>query len=177
MQELGREKAAGDVVRTRLLFSFLLLILVILDQVSKLAVASHFPLYSSTSIVGDILRLTYVRNPGGAFSLTYGNQQIMIVITILVIALLVYLIVRGTIRPEKLPGKIALVMVFSGAFGNLIDRLMLGEVTDFIDMGIGIHRWPVYNLADIYITLGMIILFAGFVFEKEKPEEPEKISV
>ncbi len=167
MQKLRREKAAGDVVRIRLVFSLLFLFLVILDQVVKLAVASHFPLYSSTSIIGDILRLTYVRNPGAAFSLSLGNQHVMLAITILVISFLIFLIIRGTIRPKNLPSKIALVIVFGGAVGNLIDRIWAGEVTDFIDMGIGIHRWPVYNFADIYVTIGMIILFISYSLNKE----------
>jgi len=160
-------------VRNRLIFSLLFLFLVILDQVTKLAVASHFPLYSSTGIIGDILRLTFVKNPGAAFSLSFGNQYVMIAVTILVIVLLAVLIHRGTIRPGNLAGKISLVMIFAGAIGNLIDRIWAGEVTDFIDMGIGIHRWPVYNFADIYVTIGMVILFIGYASIKEKQEEAD----
>lgn len=161
-------------MRTQLIFfSLLFLFLVILDQVVKLAVASHFPLYSSTSIIGDILRLTYVKNPGAAFSLSFGNQHVMLIVTILVIVFLAFLIYRGTIRPRNLSGKIALVMIFSGAIGNLVDRIRMGEVTDFIDMGIGVHRWPVYNLADIFVTIGMIILFISYASIKETPEEPD----
>jgi signal peptidase II len=167
MQELRREKTAGDVVRTRLLFLLFFLFLVMLDQATKLAVAAYFPLYSTTNLIDDILRLTYVKNPGAAFSLSFGSREIMLVITIVVIALLAYLIIRGTVRPKSLIGKISLVMIFGGAVGNLIDRIRLKEVTDFIDMGIGVHRWPVYNLADTYVTIGMIILFLIYSFKKE----------
>jgi signal peptidase II len=177
MQEYRRKKAAGVVVSTRLKFLLLFLFLVIADQVSKLAVASHFPLYSSTNIIGDILRLSYVRNPGAAFSLSFGNPHIILVVTIIVILFLAFLIYRGIIRPENISGKIALVMIFSGAIGNLIDRIWMGEVTDFIDMGIGAHRWPVYNLADIYVTVGMFILFISYALMKEKPNESEHTPV
>jgi signal peptidase II len=94
----------------------------------------------------------------------------MFVITMVVVALLVYLYVKGTVQPDTIPGKIALLMIFSGAAGNLIDRVRMGEVIDFIEMGIGRYRWPVYNFADIYITLGMIVLFLSYTAKKDAPE-------
>ncbi len=157
-------------MHTRLKFLLLFIFLVVLDQATKLAVASYFPLYSTTNIIDDFLRLTHVKNPGAAFSLSFGNREVMLVVTIVVIALLAYLIIRGTIRPKSLTGKIALVMIFGGAIGNLIDRIRMEEVTDFIDMGVGAHRWPVYNLADMYVTIGMIILFLIYSLNKEKDD-------
>jgi signal peptidase II len=156
-------------VRTRALYIVLFCALVLLDQWTKLAVASHFFLGESRSLLGNILQLTYVRNPGAAFSVSFGGPQIMFVITVAVISLLAYLWFRGAIRPESLAGRIALLMVFAGAAGNLIDRIRMGEVIDFIEMGVGGYHWPIYNFADIYITLGMIVLFYLYAVKKDAP--------
>ncbi len=86
----------------------------------------------------------------------------MFAMTVFVIALLIYLYVKGSVRPQTMIGKIALLLVFAGAVGNLIDRCRLFEVIDFIEMGIGRYRWPVYNFADIYITFGTILLFLSY---------------
>lgn len=157
-------------MRDRVLYFFLFCVLILLDQWSKIAVAAHFQLGDTRLLIGDILRLTYVRNPGAAFSVTFGGPQIMFVITIAVIGLLAYLWIRGAIRPENVAGRIALLLVFAGAFGNLIDRVRMGEVIDFIEMGVGNYHWPVYNFADIYITFGMIVLFYFYAVKKEAPQ-------
>jgi signal peptidase II len=156
-------------VRTRILYFFLFCVLVLLDQWTKLTVASNLYLGETRSLLGNVLQLTYVRNPGAAFSVSFGGPQIMFVITIAVISLLIYLWIRGAIRPESLPGRIALLMVFAGAAGNMIDRIRMGEVIDFIEMGVGNYHWPIYNFADIYITLGMCVLFYLYAVKKDAP--------
>ena len=157
-------------MRTRIVYATLFLILILLDQATKLLVASRLDLGESQSIIGDVLRLTYVRNPGAAFSVSFGNPQVMFAITIIVVTFLLYLYVKGAVRPDTIPGKIALLMIFSGAAGNLIDRVRMGEVIDFIEMGIGRYHWPVYNFADIYITLGMVFLFLSYAAKKDAPD-------
>lgn len=164
-------------MRSRLSFIFLFCFLVLLDQGTKLAVASRFNLGETRNIIGGFLRLTYVRNPGAAFSVSFGGPQIMFIITIVVISFLGYLYITGAIRPETMSGKIALLMVFCGAAGNLIDRIRMGEVIDFIEMGIGRFRWPVYNFADIYITLGMVVLFSIYALKKDTPRDTDGLSV
>ncbi|MHB9028073.1 MAG: signal peptidase II [Candidatus Latescibacterota bacterium] len=149
-------------MRSRLPYGIFFFFLVLLDQVTKLAVAAHFQLGESREIFGNVLRLTFVKNPGGAFSVYLGSYHVMFAVTIGVIALLVFMFVKGIIRPETVAGKIALTMVFAGAVGNFIDRVRMREVIDFLDMGIGFHRWPVYNVADIAITIGMILLFITY---------------
>lgn len=149
-------------MRNRLPYGILFVFLIALDQITKLAVAAHFQLGESRDLLGDVLRLTFVKNPGGAFSVYLGSFPVMFAVTVGVIALLVYMFLKGIIRPENVAGKIAVTMVFAGAVGNLIDRVRMREVIDFLDMGIGYHRWPVYNVADIAITIGMILLFITY---------------
>jgi len=158
-------------VRIRLPYLFFFLVLIFLDQVTKLVVAAHFLEGESLNLIGDYLRLTYVRNPGAAFSLSFGGPQIMFAMTIFVIALLVYLYVKGSVHPQTVGGKIALLLVFAGAVGNLIDRCRMFEVIDFIEMGIGHYRWPVYNFADIFITFGTILLFLSYATGREPSGE------
>ena len=144
---------------------------VVTDQLSKHAVDSFFNLYESRNIIGDYLKLTYIKNSGASFGISFGNPTVMVVVNILVILLLAFLFLKGTLRPEHILGKIAVFLVLGGAIGNLIDRIRFGEVRDFIEMGIGHYRWPVYNLADIYITFGMFILFFIYAFKKDSTGE------
>ena len=156
-------------MRNKIIFSVLFLFALLTDQVSKFAINAKFTLNDSRKIIGNFLCLTYRRNPGAAFGISIGDQQVMFIITLLVIFLLLYLYLSGKICTETILGKIAMVLIFSGAAGNLIDRIRLGEVIDFINMGIGRYRWPVYNLADVYITCGMFILIYTFTLKPKNP--------
>jgi len=155
-----------------LLFIFTL----VTDQLAKTAVDTLYVLHESRSILGSYLQLTYIRNSGAAFGISVGNPKIMIVVTVLVTLVIAFLFFKGTVRPAHALGKAAVVLVLGGATGNLIDRIRFGEVIDFIDMGIGYHRWPVYNLADIYVTVGMFILFFTYTSKTDTPVEPKHLS-
>ncbi len=158
-------------MRRNLWLSAVFIFAVVSDQFSKFAVDSTFNLYDSRSVLGDYLRLTYIRNSGAAFGISFGSSKVMFAVTVLVIIFLVYLYLKGTLRPEHIIGKIAVILVLGGAIGNLIDRIRMEEVIDFIDMGIGNHRWPIYNFADIYVTIGMFILLFIYTVQKDGSEE------
>jgi signal peptidase II len=135
---------------------------VILDQVTKFLARAQLGPGETTRLLGDVLYLHLVRNPGSAFSLVLGNRLLLIAISFISIALILYLALS---RRHTFAGSFtAFGLILGGAVGNLIDRVGLREVTDFIDMGIGLHRWPTYNVADIGITLGVIYLGIGFLF-------------
>jgi len=89
------------------------------------------------------------------------SRIFLIIVTVISIAALIVFAYR--MRYAPLPKRICLGLILGGAFGNLIDRISTGEVIDFIDMGIGSYRWPTYNVADIAVTVGAVILIAGFV--------------
>ena len=149
----------------------LFIVTLITDQLTKSIVDSLYVLHVSRPVLGSFLQLTYIRNSGAVFGLSIGNPKIMFVMTVIVTLVLAYLFFKGTVRPEHALGKAAVVMVLGGATGNLIDRIRFGEVIDFIDMGIGYYRWPVYNFADIFITFGMVILFFTYALKTEIPGE------
>jgi len=140
-------------------------IVVIIDQASKRIVGNLYPYGGGTDLVGDLLRIRLTTNPGAVMGILGGSRVLLIVITIVSIAALVVFAYRMRYAPPL--RRFCLALVLGGAFGNLIDRLAAGEVIDFIDMGIGAYRWPTYNVADIAITVGAVILVAGLVFRGE----------
>ncbi len=146
------------------------LIIVIIDQLSKLAVVKFFYIGQSVKILGNVLRFTFIKNPGMAFGIQIGNRILFAVFAgIAGIIILIYLF---RIKPENYWARFGLASILGGAIGNLIDRIIYKEVIDFIDIRI-IH-WPVFNVADIAVTIGMIILIAYVVFEKDHPESEEE---
>lgn len=147
------------------MFSSVFAVLVLLDQATKRLVDATFALHESRSLIGDYLLLTYIRNKGAAFGLQVGNPSIMLVVQTTVTLILLYFMYRGLFDNGTALGRFSLVMILAGAVGNLIDRIYLREVIDFIEMGIGAYRWPVYNFADIYVTVGVGLIFAGYFFQ------------
>ncbi len=133
----------------------------LLDQLTKALVRSQMELRETIAVLGDWVRLRYIHNAGAAFGLFQGSRVLFIAISILSVAIVLYLILSGRYRFRG--SRIAFGMVLGGALGNLIDRLWLKEVVDFIDVGIGVHRWPTFNVADIGVTLGVIYLASSFL--------------
>ena len=132
------------------------LLLVAADQLSKLWIRSNLAIGESLFEVG-FFRLTYVHNTGAAFGLFQGQSLPLTIITLVgVAALLLYVFFfhhRFPFLDNRL-GKLALGLVLGGTVGNLIDRVYLGHVTDFIDF----NFWPAFNIADSAIVVGIIIL-------------------
>jgi signal peptidase II len=151
-----------------LLFSALVLVL---DQATKLAIRQYFILYDSRPVLGDFLRLTYVENPGMAFSLRLGDPLFLTVFGML--ASVVILILLYRLRQERFLTRFSLALVFGGALGNLIDRFAHGGVVDFIEINVGPLSLPVFNLADTAVSIGMCLLIVVVLIDKE-PSTPER---
>lgn len=139
----------------KLIFTFFTILL--LDQGTKYLVQEGMELYSSIPVIGQVLKLTYIRNPGAAFGISVGNRFLFIALSILACAVMVYYFLR--MPREETWGRFAVTLIFGGAIGNLIDRLLYGEVTDFIEVGVAGYYWPVFNVADMAVTIGVILLF------------------
>ncbi len=147
--------------------------IVVLDQITKLAIKARFFLSESVELWGDFLRLTYIENPGMAFGIRIGGKYFFTIFA--TIATLVILYYLHRIRHERFASRLALALILGGAIGNLIDRYAYGQVIDFIDVGIGSTRWPVFNVADSAVTVGMIMLIGFVLLERETPPEKNKI--
>ena len=150
-------------------FAMIAGLVVVLDQLTKWLVLAKMPLYHSTAVIPGFFNLTHIRNPGGAFGfMATGSQGVrsllFVGVSIVATGIIVYFY-RST--PKTYPYLAsALAMIFGGAVGNLIDRLRFGEVIDFLDVYIGTHHWPAFNVADSAITVGITIFVAHVVLGK-----------
>ena len=126
------------------------------DQLTKKLALGWLDLHRPVEVLGDLLRFTLVWNRGAAFSLPWGGPLFLTVITAAAAVFMLVLIWRLAGRSRLFTAGMGLIL--GGALGNLLDRFMYGSVVDFIDVGIGGSRWPTFNLADIAITVGGVIL-------------------
>jgi signal peptidase II len=148
------------------LFLIFAAFVVALDQISKLWVSSHFELYETIPLIGP-LSLTNVRNTGSAFGL-FANQTFLLIL-VAIVGLVTILLFYRYFSKSNILGISALGLVFGGAVGNLIDRIRLGYVTDFIDVRLWRDfHWPAFNVADSAITVGtiMLVIFIFLAFRK-----------
>ena len=131
---------------------------VLLDVFTKILAVANLSRISRP-ILGDWLTLQLVYNPGAAFGINVGQYSRWVFFGLAVIALVVLgSMVRHT-KPTDRLRLAALALVCGGAVGNLIDRVRSARgVVDFIDVGIGVHRWPTFNVADMAVTVGAVVL-------------------
>ena len=140
----------------------------VLDQLTKWLVWSYMKLHESIPLVGSALRLTYCHNTGGAFSMFEGATLFFLTTGVVVsLALLLYLPKLATAPPMSAA---AYALILGGAIGNLIDRFFYGYVVDFLDLG----WWPVFNIADSGISVGVFLLFVSLILDKDEsaPADP-----
>jgi len=159
----------------------IMLILLVLDQFSKTMVRMYMDLHQSIPLLkdlfGDTFMLIYVQNTGAAFSLGFNsdliNRIFFITVTILALFFIVYLLRRSQHRIQVY----AFGFVLGGAAGNLIDRIIYGGVTDFFSVDFPdfiMQRFPIFNVADSAIFIGVCLLIVDMLFIKDNPEpEPE----
>ena len=111
-------------------------------------------------LLGGLIYLSLTRNSGAAFSMASGHTWIFPLVTVVVVAWIVWM----ATRLRSLPWAVALGLVLGGALGNFIDRIRLGAVIDFVDMGIGDWRWYTFNVADSAISIALVILIGLSLF-------------
>jgi len=143
------------------MFSCLVLGVLSLDQATKLYVYTTFTLNESRPVIANLLALTYVRNSGAAFGMLAQQSETFLrlffpVVTVLaLVALLIYFVRIPSQSALRLWG---LCLIISGALGNGLDRLWLGQVIDFIDVHWYAYHWPAFNVADSSICIGVGLL-------------------
>jgi signal peptidase II len=131
-----------------------------LDQWFKVLVENSFKYGQSLAIIEDIFHLTYVKNTGAAFGILKGNTTFFIVISVIII--IGFLVFLKYLNYNSIWIKLATGLIIGGAIGNLVDRIRLGYVIDYLDFRI----WPVFNLADSAVVIGTIILVI-FIWNQE----------
>lgn len=149
------------------------LIVLLLDALTKLWAETALTLYSSTPILGQVFRLRLGYNTGVAFGLFANGGPWPLIVTGSIIAGLAVWLLRA-IRSGELPfiAGLPVGMILGGAVGNFADRLQDGQVTDFLDFGLGAARWPAFNLADSFIVVGVALLLWISLISKNSVQDP-----
>jgi signal peptidase II len=144
-------------------------ILIVLDQISKMVILRSMPLYETIPVIPGFFSITHIHNPGGAFGFMAGQgpevrSLLFLAMSTLAAVVIVFFYLRTPAAYSWL--STALLLIFGGAVGNMIDRFRFGEVVDFLDFYAGGYHWPAFNVADSGITVGMAILVFHLLFDK-----------
>jgi signal peptidase II len=156
-------------------FHFLIAVFVVLlDRVTKLAVARNIPLHDSIQLIPDFFRLTHVENRGAAFGLfadSPSEWKIAVLVLFSIVALVIVSALLWRNSHSMNTTGIGLSLILGGALGNLWDRLLSGRVVDFLLFYIGQYQWPAFNVADSAIVVGAGLLVIEILFAKTPAEK------
>jgi signal peptidase II len=154
--------------RFRILLVVSALVLV-LDQMTKLYIDRSMTLHSSIPVVEGFFNITYLRNKGAAFGILANSSfRLPFFILVSMVAACVIFVVIKRLRDDQKLAAFSLSLIFSGALGNLIDRVRLGEVIDFLDAHWYDHHWPAFNVADSAICVGVFLLAIDMFLEERR---------
>ncbi len=152
--------------------SYLILLVSVLglDIISKHIVQQNMLLYQSIPIIPGCFNLTYIENPGAAFGLLsdlplFWRSLFFISVSMIALCLIVVLFFKCS--PDERLNRMALTLIMAGALGNLIDRIRLGVVVDFIDVYWRNSHWPAFNIADSAISVGVGVLIIDMLLNKK----------
>lgn len=141
---------------TVLAYLFTIIFLVGLDQYTKQLVVAYIPEGSKLEIIPNFFNITYVKNTGAAWSMFEGQRTIFIVITIASVIYFSYLLIKEKDKPFI--NKLCYLLIIGGAIGNFIDRVFNAYVVDFLSFKLfGFYDFPVFNLADCFLTIGVFL--------------------
>ena len=147
--------------------------IVIADQLTKFIVDRTMPLHHSIPVIDNLFSLTYIRNTGAAFGIFAGSHAafrlpFLIIVSLVAIGFIFIMLKR--LRDTETGLITALAFILGGAIGNLIDRIIYGEVIDFLDVYWSGYHWPAFNLADSFITIGVSVTI--YYLATAKGEDP-----
>ncbi len=151
--------------------AIIVIVLVILDQITKWQALTKLKPIKNTVVIKGFLDFTFVENRGAAFGILSGRRVFFILLTVVVAIGILYSFYKLPKTKEYNWLKCGLVLVLSGAIGNVIDRAVRGYVVDFLE--VTFIKWPVFNLADIYVVVGacFILFLSLFVIKEEEKKE------
>lgn len=159
------------------MLSFFTIILAVIcfDQATKFWIMQNFVLHESRVVLPDLFNLTYLTNNGAAFSILAGQPALWRQIFFIgaACAALVFIgIAQRSFGRRSHMYSVSLALIAGGAIGNLIDRIRLGFVVDFLDLYIGRYHWPAFNIADSAITVGVtLFIIHNLLFDRQRPEQ------
>ena len=142
-------------------------VLVAVDQLVKVWAVTSLASVGTIPLIPDVLQLTYVENRGAAFNLLENHQWLFILFAFVVIGVICAALLRG--YAQTVAGRLALVLICAGAVGNLIDRIFRNFVVDMIHFTL--IDFPVFNVADIFVCVGVALFFYYMIFEHKDADE------
>jgi signal peptidase II len=144
-------------------------LILVFDQLTKIHIDRSMQLYQSIPVIDGLFNITYLRNRGAAFSfLANASWRLPFFILITIIAVVAILVAFGKLRNDQRFAAFSLTLILCGAVGNLIDRIRLGEVIDFLDVYWKSHHWPAFNVADSAICVGVAMLALDMFLEERR---------
>lgn len=146
-----------------LIYLFIVVSLVSLDQYTKSIILNYFELYESKTIIDGFFSLTYVQNFGAGFSIMQNARTTFLIITPICLIGFTYLFIKSN---DKL-SKTALLLMIGGTIGNFIDRIVRIYVVDFLDFIIFGWDFPIFNVADIFLTIGVCLYIIALIKEEK----------
>lgn len=157
-------------------FFVISLFVIILDYITKKMIVNNLDLGEQISVIGNFFLITSHRNRGAAFGILQDQRIFFIIITIAILAGIVWYFnsVRKSARAILLIG---LTLVFGGAIGNFVDRARFGEVVDFVQLNFGTYTFPIFNVADSAIVVGVILIILDTLIEIRKEQKGKVASI
>lgn len=147
-------------------------VVLILDQATKIYIDRTMALHSSITVIEGFFNITYLRNKGAAFGILADSSfRLPFFIMVSLVAVAVILLVIRRLREDQKLAAFSLSLILSGAIGNLIDRVRLGEVIDFLDAHWKTHHWPAFNVADSAICVGVFLLAIDMFLEERREQK------
>ncbi len=148
------------------------LAVLVIDQATKIYIDRTMQLYQSIPVIDGLFSITYMRNKGAAFSFLSGfDYRRPFFILVSLVAVVAILVAFRKLRDDQRLAAFSLSLILSGAVGNLIDRIRLGEVIDFLDVYWQTHHWPAFNVADSAICVGVFLLAVDMFLEERRQKE------
>lgn len=142
------------------------LLILIIDQLTKYIIATSMKLGDSVAVLPGFLNITSHRNDGAAWGILSGKMGFFYVVTVVILVVLIVFYIREA--KHNLFMQLALSLLFAGALGNFIDRVLHGEVVDFIDTYILGYDFPIFNVADSSLTIGVILIIIALLTDTNK---------
>lgn len=155
------------------ILTFTSLSVIFLDQLTKYIISRTMYLGQSIKVINPFFSITYIKNPNAAFGISVGPPILIMILTSVATILLTVYFFR--LREKGLLIYLGLAMIIGGAIGNLIDRLRMRQVIDFIEIGVRKFKWPVFNIADSFVTIGIIAILWVWIFVKNKKENEDSL--
>lgn len=147
-------------------------LVLVIDQATKVYIDRTMQLYQSIPVIDGLFSITYMRNKGAAFSfLSNFDYRLPFFILVSLVAVVAILVAYRKLRDDQRFAALSLSLILSGAVGNLIDRIRLGEVIDFLDVFWRTHHWPAFNVADSAICVGVALLAVDMVLEERRQKK------